>query len=122
MIGGWTEGRGSRKHFGALLVGTYDGDDFVYAGSVGTGFDEKKLVAISKLLAPLERKTSAFATPPKPETRAHWTSPTLVAEVSFTEWTRDGQLRHPVFVALREDKAPRDVVRETTAPRADGAA
>jgi bifunctional non-homologous end joining protein LigD len=111
-IGGWTEGRGSRKHFGALLVGTFDGDDFVYAGSVGTGFDEKKLVAIAKRLAPLERKTSAFAKPPKLATRTHWTTPALACEVSFTEWTREGQLRHPVFVALREDKEPREIVRE----------
>jgi bifunctional non-homologous end joining protein LigD len=112
VIGGWTEGRGSRKHFGALLVGTYDGDEFVYAGSVGTGFDEKKLIAIAKRLEPLERKTPAFTKAPKTETRAHWTTPELAAEVSFTEWTRDGQLRHPVFVALRTDKEPRDIVRE----------
>jgi bifunctional non-homologous end joining protein LigD len=116
VIGGWTEGRGSRKHFGALLVGTYDGDDFVYAGSVGTGFDEKKLSAIAKRLEPLERKTPAFVKPPKTETRAHWTTPELAAEVSFTEWTRDGQLRHPVFVALRTDKEPRDIVRERLEP------
>ncbi len=122
VIGGWTEGRGSRKHFGALLVGTYEGDEFVYAGSVGTGFDEKKLVGIAKQLAPLERKTSAFSKPPKTETRAHWTAPDLVAEIAFTEWTRDGQLRHPVFVALRADKAPREIVRERPEPLPEGVA
>ena len=121
VIGGWTEGRGSRKYFGALLVGTYSGDDFVYAGSVGTGFDEKKLVTIAKQLAPLERKTPPFASKPKTETRAHWTSPSLVAEISFSEWTRDGQLRHPVFVALRSDKQPREVVRERPQSRAESA-
>lgn len=112
VIGGWTEGRGSRKHFGALLVGTFEGEDFIYAGSVGTGFDEKKLVAIAKQLAPLERKTAPFKNKPKTETKAHWTSPSLVAEISFTEWTRDGQLRHPVFVAMRSDKDAREIVRE----------
>jgi bifunctional non-homologous end joining protein LigD len=118
VIGGWTEARGSRKHFGALLAGVYEGEELVYAGSVGTGFDGKKLAAIAAQLAPLERKTPAFAERPKTDTRAHWVSPTLVAEVSFTEWTRDGLLRHPVFVALRVDKNPRDVVRERAAPAA----
>jgi len=127
VIGGWTDARGSRKHFGALLVGVYDGDDFLYAGSVGTGFDEKKLAAIAAKLRPLERKTSAFKTKPKTDSPAHWVTPSLVAEVTFTEWTRDGMLRHPVFVALRSDKDPREVVRErpesasgTASPRGAG--
>ena len=111
-IGGWTEARGSRKHFGALLVGYYEGEDFVYAGSVGTGFDEKKLSAIAAKLASLERKTCPFVQKPKTDAPAHWVTPTLVAEVGFTEWTRDGQLRHPVFVALRSDKEARAIVRE----------
>jgi bifunctional non-homologous end joining protein LigD len=119
-IGGWTEARGSRKHFGALLIGVYDGDDFVYAGSVGTGFDAKKLAAIAAQLQPLERKTSAFAKPPKTDTKAHWVAPSLVAEVSFAEWTRDGLLRHPVFLALRSDKDAREIVRER--PQARGVA
>ncbi|MBD5655318.1 MAG: non-homologous end-joining DNA ligase [Candidatus Eremiobacteraeota bacterium] len=112
VIGGWTEGRGSRKHFGALLAGVYDGDKFEYAGSGGTGFDAKKLAAIAAKLAPLERKTSPFDNPPKTVARAHWVTPSPVAETSFTEWTRDGLMRHPVFVALRVDKDARDVVRE----------
>ncbi len=116
VIGGWTDARGSRKHFGALLVGVYDGDDFLYAGSVGTGFDEKKLSAIAAKLRPLERKTSAFKTKPKTDSPAHWVTPSLGAEVTFTEWTRDGMLRHPVFVALRSDKDPREVVRERPEP------
>ncbi|GAC1311647.1 MAG: hypothetical protein NVSMB21_21360 [Vulcanimicrobiaceae bacterium] len=111
-IAGWTEARGSRKHFGALLAAVYEDGELVYAGSVGTGFDAKKLAAIAKLLAPLERATSPFAKPPKTETPAHWVTPTLVAEVTFTEWTRDGSLRHPVFVALRSDKPAREIVRE----------
>ncbi len=118
-IGGWTEARGSRSHFGALLVGVYDGDAFVYVGSVGTGFDAKKLAAVGAKLEPLERKTSPFTTKPKTDAPAHWATPALVAEVSFTEWTRDGMLRHPVFIALRSDKNPRDIVREhpESAPR-----
>jgi bifunctional non-homologous end joining protein LigD len=112
VVGGWTEGRGSRKHFGALLVGVYEKDEFVYVGSVGTGFDDKKLAAFAKSLAPLERKTSPFANPPKTDTPAHWVKPELVAEVAFNEWTRDNLMRQPVFIALRDDKAPRDVVRE----------
>ena len=111
-IGGWTEARGSRKHFGALLVGVYEDGAFVYSGSVGTGFDGKKLSAVAAKLAPLERKTSPFANKPKTDSPAHWTTPSLVAEVTFTEWTRDGLLRHPVFVALRSDKDPQDIVRE----------
>lgn len=112
VVGGWTEGRGSRKHFGALLVGVYADGALVYAGSVGTGFDAKKLAALAAKLAPLGRKTSPFATVPKTQARAHWVTPTLVAEVTFSEWTRDGSLRHPVFVALRIDKAAAEVVRE----------
>jgi len=112
VVGGWTEGRGSRKHFGALLVGVYEKGEFVYVGSVGTGFDAKKLASLAKQLAPLERKTSPFANPPKTDTKAHWAKPELVAEVAFNEWTREGLMRQPVFIALREDKAPADVVRE----------
>ena len=112
VVGGWTEGRGSRKHFGALLVGVYEKDEFVYVGSVGTGFDAKKLSALAKRLEPLERKTPPFANPPKTDTKAHWAKPELVAEIAFNEWTRDGVMRQPVFIALREEKAPREVVRE----------
>ncbi len=119
VVGGWTEGRGSRKHFGALLAGVYEDGKLLYAGSVGTGFDGKKLAALAEKLAPLERKTSPFAAVPKTQSRAHWVSPTLVAEVTYSEWTRDGSLRHPVFVALRIDKDARDVVREHPARASD---
>jgi len=112
VVGGWTEPRGSRKGFGALLLGVYDGDELVPAGSVGTGFDGKKLAAISKQLEALERATSPFARSPKTDTPAHWVTPKLVAEVTFLQWTRDDQLRAPVFVALRSDKDARDIVRE----------
>ena len=112
VIGGWTEGRRGRKHFGALLLGVYEGEQLLYAGSVGTGFDARLLASLAAKLAPLERKTSPFAAQPKTETPAHWVRPELVAEISFGEWTRDGLMRQPVFVALREDKAPQSVVRE----------
>jgi bifunctional non-homologous end joining protein LigD len=112
VVGGWTEARGSRAHFGALLVGTYDGDDLIYNGSVGTGFDGRKLAAIAKQMEPLARTTPAFAVPPKTDTPAHWIEPKLVAEVSFAEWTRDGVMRQPVFVAMRVDKDPHEVIRE----------
>jgi bifunctional non-homologous end joining protein LigD len=115
-IGGWTEPRGGRKHFGALLAGVYEDGAFVYAGSIGTGFDGKKLAAIAEKLSALERKTSPFANVPKTETPAHWVTPQLVAEVTFTEWTRDGSMRHPVFVALRSDKPASEVVRERALP------
>jgi bifunctional non-homologous end joining protein LigD len=112
VVAGWTEPRGSRAGFGALLLGVYDGDKLMPAGSVGTGFDGKKLTAISAKLRPLERKTSPFAQPVKTDTPAHWVQPKLVAEVTFLQWTRDNQLRAPVFVALREDKDASAVVRE----------
>jgi bifunctional non-homologous end joining protein LigD len=97
-------------------MGAYEGETLRYAGSVGTGFDAKKLAAIAKQLEPLARETSPFDPVPKTETKAHWTQPELVAEVSFTEWTRDGSMRHPVFVAIRTDKAASDVMRERPEP------
>jgi len=119
VIGGWTEGRGSRKHFGALLVGLYEKGEFVYVGSVGTGFDARKLETLSKKLEALARKTPPFAVAPKTDTPAHWVKPELVAEIAFNEWTRDGLMRQPVFIALRVDKAPADVVRELPKPTED---
>lgn len=113
VIGGWTEPRGSRKEFGALLVGYYDDDgNLHYAGHVGTGFDEARLRDLMRRLKPLERKTSPFVDTPKTNTPAHWVKPELVGEIAFTEWTREGILRQPVFIALRSDKDPKSVVRE----------
>jgi bifunctional non-homologous end joining protein LigD len=112
VVGGWTQARGSRSHFGALLAGVYEGEHLVYVGSVGTGFDRELLASIGKRLERLERKTSPFSSEPKTESPAHWVTPELVAEVHFSEWTRDGRMRQPVFIALRADKHPRDVTRE----------
>jgi bifunctional non-homologous end joining protein LigD len=120
VVAGWTEPRGSRKGFGALLLGVYDGEALVPVGSVGTGFDDRLLHEVMAKMAPLERKTPPFeGDGPKTDTPAHWVRPSLVAEVKFAEWTRDGQLRQPVFVALRTDKPAADVVRERAARSRD---
>jgi bifunctional non-homologous end joining protein LigD len=111
VIAGWTEPKGSRTEFGALLVGYYDGDEFRYAGKVGTGFDEALLRRIGSELRAREQTTSPFAGGAGPQ-GAHWAAPELVGQVGFTEWTRDGRLRHPRFQGLREDKKAGDVVRE----------
>jgi bifunctional non-homologous end joining protein LigD len=111
VIAGWTEPKGSRTEFGALLVGYYDGDELRYAGKVGTGFDDALLKRIGSALRARERATSPFAGGAGPK-GARWAEPGLVGQVGFTEWTRDGRLRHPRFQGLREDKAARDVVRE----------
>jgi bifunctional non-homologous end joining protein LigD len=114
VIGGYTDPQGSRAGFGALLLGVYDGDALRYCGKVGTGFDDAMLKRLSSQLAALAVDKPPFVNPPTGAEgrRAHWVKPQLVGEVSFTEWTRDGTLRHPSFQGLREDKRPRDVVRE----------
>jgi bifunctional non-homologous end joining protein LigD len=117
VIGGWTEPKGSRKGFGALLVGTYEGDTLVYAGSVGSGFDATLLRDLGKQLRAREIDASPFAVPPKLRPAPHYVRPELVAQVEFAEWTDDGLLRQPVFLGLREDKSPREVARER--PRAE---
>lgn len=115
VIGGYTEPRGSRKGFGALLFGLYDRGQLQYAGHVGTGFDEKKLGSIYKQLQDLRVDTSPFAQRIKTNTRSHWVKPSLVAQVRFTEWTRDGSMRHPAFLGMRVDKDPKSCVREVAA-------
>jgi bifunctional non-homologous end joining protein LigD len=112
VIGGWTEPRQTRAYFGALLLGVYDGASLVYAGHTGTGFNEKELARVMKLLKPLEAPASPFAVKPKTNERPHWVRPELVAQIKFTEWTADGKLRHPVYLGLRDDKKPAEVRRE----------
>ena len=117
VIGGFTDPEGSRQGFGALLLGVYEPDGrLAYAGKVGTGFNEAMLGSLSRTLAGLTQKQSPFYNPPTgaEARRTHWVKPTLVAEVSFTEWTDDGTLRHPVFLGLRSDKPATEVVRERT--------
>jgi DNA ligase D-like protein (predicted ligase) len=119
VIGGFTEPRGTRDGFGALLLGYWEQDGLVYAGKVGTGFTDATLRGLLRALLKLERPSSPFASPVT-ERAAHWVEPSLVAEVSFSNWTRDGRLRHPSFLGLRPDKASRDVVREESGPRPSG--
>jgi bifunctional non-homologous end joining protein LigD len=112
VIGGWTEPRESRSHFGSLLLGYYKDDDLVWAGHVGTGFTQADLDRIAALLKARERRTSPFAGQVKPMETPHWVRPDLVAQVRFIEWTSDGVLRQPVFLGLRDDKPAKDVTRD----------
>ncbi|MGW0212456.1 non-homologous end-joining DNA ligase [Streptomyces sp. NPDC003233] len=111
VIGGFTEPAGSRVGLGALLLGFFDGDRLRYAGKVGTGFDRRALLELRERLGGLRRDSSPFTGAVR-EARARWVRPELVAQIAFTEWTRDGMLRHPRYLGLREDKRPRDVIRE----------
>jgi DNA ligase D-like protein (predicted ligase) len=112
VIGGYTDPRGSRSGFGALLLGFYRGRKLVYAGKVGTGFDQDLLQRLGERLARLETPVSPFAENGLPRRGVHWVKPKLVAQVGFTEWTAGGKLRHPRFLGLRDDKRPEEVVRE----------
>jgi DNA ligase D-like protein (predicted ligase) len=112
VIGGYTEPRGSRIEFGALLVGYYEDDRLRYAGKVGTGYSVATLRKLGARLRALETPESPFvdARPVPPGT--HWMRPELVAQVGFAEWTSEGRLRQPRFLGLRDDKRAADVVRE----------
>jgi DNA ligase D-like protein (predicted ligase) len=121
VIGGFTDPQRSRIGFGALLLGYYDpGGRLVYAGKVGTGFTNQMLRSLHDRLAAIERPRSPFeAGPlPRPAPGVHWVEPRLVGEVGFSEWTSAGELRHPRFQGLRDDKDAREVVREI--PRSAG--
>jgi bifunctional non-homologous end joining protein LigD len=139
VVGGWTEPRKTRSHFGALLLGVFDGrgtkDEarprsevrgsraeqakLTYVGHVGTGFDEKELARVSKLLAERSTPTSPFASRVPTNERAHWVRPELIVEVRFTEWTDEKYLRHPVYLGMRDDKRPKEITMEQApaAPR-----
>lgn len=114
VIGGFTEPQGKRQGLGALLVGYFQDGDLVFAGKVGTGFETRLLLELRGRLDALE-----IAAPPftrgtgLPRLRTHWVRPEIVVEVAFMEWTAHGKLRHPRLVRVRDDKAARDVVRET---------
>jgi bifunctional non-homologous end joining protein LigD len=113
VIGGYTEPRGSRVEFGALLLGYYRDGGFEYAGKVGTGFDTELLHDLGAQLRALKRDEPPFTRPQTiKERHVTWVEPKLVAQIGFTEWTRDGRLRHPRFLGLRDDKAAAEVVRE----------
>jgi DNA ligase D-like protein (predicted ligase) len=114
VVGGFTDPQGKRVGLGALLVGYFEADDFVFAGKIGTGFDTKLLLDLRAQLDQLE-----IAKPPftkavgLPRLRAHWVHPEIVVQVGFIEWTVHGKLRHPRLLGVRSDKAAREVVRET---------
>ena len=119
VIGGYSRSTAKDRPFASLLLGTFENGELVYAGKVGTGFNSADLYALAKRFKPLERKTSRFnktspikEVPASERRDAVWLEPKLVAEVAYTEWTRDGRLRHPSFQALRDDKQARDVHRE----------
>ena len=112
VIAGFTEPRGSRKLFGALVLGVYEEGELRYIGHTGGGFNSKSLKMIMEKLEPLIRKTSPFKKKIKTNTPVTWVKPVLVCEVSFSEWTDEGHMRHPIFEGLREDKAAKEVVRE----------
>jgi DNA ligase D-like protein (predicted ligase) len=114
VIAGYTDPKGSRTGFGALLLGYYDSKGMLaYAGKVGTGFDDAALTALARTLSDLERPQPAFDRGALPRSGVHWVEPRLVGQVAFSEWTKAGQLRHPRFAGLRRDKDPATVVRET---------
>jgi DNA ligase D-like protein (predicted ligase) len=113
VIGGYTDPRGSRIGFGALLLGVYDSDgQLVYAGKVGTGFNEQTLHRLYDELSKLEQDRSPFDRGSPRQAGVHWVKPQLVGQVGFSEWTTAGELRHPRFQGLRRDKSPADVIRE----------
>ena len=113
VVGGFTDPQGKRVGLGALLVGYFENDNFVFAGKIGTGFDTKLLLQLRARLDAIE-----IARPPftrgsgLPRLRAHWVQPEVVVQVAFIEWTVHGKLRHPRLLGVRTDKAARDVVRE----------
>jgi bifunctional non-homologous end joining protein LigD len=109
VVGGYTDPRNNRQHIGALLLGYFDKDRFIYAGHTGGGFTRNGLEEMYSLLKPLERKTSPFEQTPKTNEKAHWVTPQVVVEVKFNEWTADRRLRQPIFLGIRDDKNARDV-------------
>jgi bifunctional non-homologous end joining protein LigD len=113
VVGGFTDPRGRRVGLGALLVGYFEGRDFVFAGKVGTGFDTALLLSLRERLEPLNIPNPPFTKGSGlPRTGAHWVRPKVVVQVAFTEWTGYGKLRHPRLLGLRIDKAARQVTRE----------
>ena len=114
VVGGFTDPQGERRGLGALLLGYFEGEDFVFAGKVGTGFDTKQLVGLRARLDKIEIAQSPFTKAVGlPRIRAHWVRPEIVVQVAFIEWTVHGKLRHGRFLGIREDKTAREVVRET---------
>ena len=114
VVGGFTDPQGSRVGLGALLVGYYAGEDLVFAGKLGTGFDTRLLLDLRSRLDAIEIPQSPFTRATGlPRVRAHWVRPEVVVQAAFLEWTANGKLRHPRLLGIRRDKAARDVGRES---------
>jgi DNA ligase D-like protein (predicted ligase) len=114
VVGGFTDPQGSRVGLGALLVGHFEHDEFVFAGKIGTGFDTKLLLDLRARLDAIELPASPFTKAKGlPRLRAHWVRPEIIVQVAFIEWTVHGKLRHPRLIGVRYDKNPRDVVKES---------
>lgn len=120
VVGGWTESRASGRPFGALLLGYYKDGALIYAGHTGSGFTHRELERVYRLLKPLEITSSPFKSRPRTNEKPHWTKPSLVAQLKFTEWTDGGVLRHPIYLGLRDDVKPEAVRREKGATGATG--
>ena len=131
VIGGYTDPEGGRQNFGSVIVGFYEGKDLLFAGKVGTGFSDALLRRLHSELKKIARASCPFANLPVPRGNkwgqgitasemkyCHWVEPQVVCQVKFSEWTRDGRLRQPVFLGLREDKDPTEVVREKASGKA----
>ncbi|MGH9310454.1 MAG: non-homologous end-joining DNA ligase [Vicinamibacterales bacterium] len=113
VVGGFTDPQGTRVGLGALLVGYFAGDDFVFAGRIGTGFDTRLLLDLRARFDVIEIPAAPFTKAVGlPRLRAHWVQPEVVVDVAFIEWTVHGKLRHPRLLGVRHDKPPRAVVRE----------
>lgn len=115
VIAGYTKPTGSRQHFGALLLGAYEKGKLHFVGKVGTGFDQRTLASLHKKFQPLLRSQSALVDPPL-EKGVVFLAPRLIAQISFQEWTADRKLRQPVFLGLRDDKRPQDVLLPEMSP------
>ena len=112
VIGGYSDPKGSRVGLSALLLGYYERRKLKHAGEVGTGFSNQMLERLRNQLSRLEQREPPFEGDTLPKCGVHWVKPRLVAQVAFTEWTRQGRLRHPRFKGLRRDKRPAEVARE----------
>jgi bifunctional non-homologous end joining protein LigD len=117
VIAGYTPPRGSRPFFGALALALRDNGQWRYIGNVGAGFSHEMLATLYEKLIPLKTERSPFTAKIKNQGTTTWVKPKLVAEIKFTEWTTAGEMRHPVFLGLRTDKAAQDVIFEQELPR-----
>ncbi len=122
LVAGYTAPGGSRKFFGSLILGIREGEELRYIGHTGSGFDQKLLASLHKKLQKLEVSKSPFKDQVKTNMPATWVKPLLVAEIKYTEWTRDGLLRHPIFLRLREDKEPAEITMKNNKPLKTSAA